>query len=233
MKDCGTPEMLELMREAVSIGAHGEIWLHKHMQADLGYSNLAHHRKGKTAEEIVEHCQFSVSSKKDGPPPETSKRCPIEYNGVQYASLYAAASALGLSPNSLYDMLRKKGMDPVESIDCALASLAKAGEGGSGHSNPCEIEGAYYPSQEAALNAYNLSRITVYSRMQRERISFEEAIIRGRNSAVYREPTPSMFFSFHLATAKTDLTQIVLVDLSRSLAYYRCKAEYMWAACAK
>lgn len=194
---------------------------------NLNYSKvLVHHRKGKTAEEIVEHCQFSVSNRKDDPPPETPKRCPVEYNGVQYASLYAAASALGLSPNSLYD-LRKRGMDPVESIDYALANLAKAGEGGSGHSNPCEIEGVSYPSQEAALNAYNLSRITVYSRMQREGISFEEAVIRGRNSAVYREPTPSMFFSFHLVPAKTDPTQMILVDLSRSLTYYHCKVEYM------
>lgn len=194
---------------------------------NLNYSKvLSHHRKGESAEEIVEHCQFSASSKRDGTPPETPKRCPVEYNGVQYASLYAAASALGLSPNCLYD-LRKKGMGPAESIDYALANLSKAGEGGSGHSNPCEIEGVFYPSQEAALNAYNLTRITVYSRMQREGISFEEAVIRGRNSSVYREPTPSMFFSFHLVPVKTEPTQTILVDLSRSLTYYRYKVEYM------
>lgn len=31
MKDYGTPEMLELLREAANIGAHGEVWHHKHM----------------------------------------------------------------------------------------------------------------------------------------------------------------------------------------------------------
>lgn len=31
MKDYGTPEMLDLLREAVNIGAHGEVWHHKHM----------------------------------------------------------------------------------------------------------------------------------------------------------------------------------------------------------
>lgn len=31
MKDYGTPEMLELLQDAVNIGAHGEAWHHKHM----------------------------------------------------------------------------------------------------------------------------------------------------------------------------------------------------------
>lgn len=31
MKNYGTPEMLELLREAVNIGANGEVWHHKHM----------------------------------------------------------------------------------------------------------------------------------------------------------------------------------------------------------
>ena len=51
---------------------------------NLSYSKvLSYHRKGKTAEEIVEHCQFSDSSKKKGLPPETAKRCPVVYNGVE------------------------------------------------------------------------------------------------------------------------------------------------------
>lgn len=31
MKDYGAPEMLDLLREAISIGAHGEAWHHQHM----------------------------------------------------------------------------------------------------------------------------------------------------------------------------------------------------------
>lgn len=31
MRNYGTPEMLELLREAVNIGAHGEVWHHAHM----------------------------------------------------------------------------------------------------------------------------------------------------------------------------------------------------------
>lgn len=194
---------------------------------NLKYSTvLAKHRKGQTAEEIVESCQFTTASRAEPPIQEAAKRCPVEYNGVSYPSLYAAASALGLSPNSLYD-LRKRGMSPVESIDYALENLTKAGEGKSGHARPCEIEGVCYPSQEAALNAYNLTRITVYSRMQREGISFEEALVRGRDSAVYREPTPSMFFSFHLIPSKNEPAQTTLAELARSLSYYHCKVENM------
>lgn len=195
---------------------------------NLNYSKvLARHRRGQTAEEIVAQCQFSTASKATQPRPESPKRCPVEYDGVSYPSLYAAASALGLSPNSLYD-LRRRGMSPVESIEYALTHLAKAGEGQQpGHACPCEIEGVSYPSQEAALNAYNMTRITVYSRMQREGISFEEAIIRGRDTAVYRQPTPSLFPSFHLVPAKGEPGMTTLAELARSLNYYHCKVEHM------
>ena len=71
---------------------------------NLNYSKvLSYHRKGHTAEEIVAQCQFSVASKATAPPRETAKRYFVEYNGVQYTSLYAAAQALGLSPGRVYD----------------------------------------------------------------------------------------------------------------------------------
>lgn len=52
MKDYGTPEMLELLREAVTIGAHGEIWHHKHMlwaqsMGLQGHKRLNRYESGK------------------------------------------------------------------------------------------------------------------------------------------------------------------------------------------
>lgn len=52
MKNYGTPEMLELLREAVNIGAHGEVWHHKHMlwaqsMGLQGHKRLNRYESGK------------------------------------------------------------------------------------------------------------------------------------------------------------------------------------------
>lgn len=52
MKNYGTPEMLELLREAVDIGAHGEMWHHAHMlwaqsMGLQGHKRLNRYESGK------------------------------------------------------------------------------------------------------------------------------------------------------------------------------------------
>ena len=52
MKNYGTPEMLELLREAVNIGAHGEVWHHAHMlwaqsMGLQGHKRLNRYESGK------------------------------------------------------------------------------------------------------------------------------------------------------------------------------------------
>lgn len=52
MKNYGTPEMLELLREAVDIGAHGEVWHHAHMlwaqsMGLQGHKRLNRYESGK------------------------------------------------------------------------------------------------------------------------------------------------------------------------------------------
>lgn len=52
MKSYGTPEMLELLREAVNIGAHGEVWHHAHMlwaqsMGLQGHKRLNRYESGK------------------------------------------------------------------------------------------------------------------------------------------------------------------------------------------
>lgn len=197
-------------------------------QNNLSYPKvLAHHRKGRTAEEIVAQCQFSTASKAAATPPETPKRYYIEYNGVQYTSLYAAAQALGLSPGRVYDIKKRKKISAEAALEYALQNSAKAGQGQSPNATPCVVDGVSYPSREAAMQAYNIPRITVYSRMEREGISFEEALVRGRDSAVYRAPTSSLFFNLHLVQSNQVSAPPTLDELYRSLTYYHCKVEYM------
>lgn len=52
MKNYGTPEMLDLLREAVNIGAHGEVWHHTHMlwaqsMGLQGHKRLNRYESGK------------------------------------------------------------------------------------------------------------------------------------------------------------------------------------------
>lgn len=52
MKSYGTPEMLELLREAVNIEAHGEVWHHQHMlwaqsMGLQGHKRLNRYESGK------------------------------------------------------------------------------------------------------------------------------------------------------------------------------------------
>ncbi|WP_289026660.1 hypothetical protein [uncultured Flavonifractor sp.] len=197
---------------------------------ELNYPKAsACYREGKTLEEIIQRCQFSSASKAKKAPPETSKRMYVEYNGVRYTSLYAAADALGIHPSRVYAVRERKGCTPEQAIAYVLEHSIPAGSGKQmPQAAPCVVEGVEYPSQEAALAAYRMKRITVYSRMRREGISFEEAIVRGRNSATYRKPVPSLFQGLYLIPSERELKEPeILADLSRSLAYYHSKVQVM------
>lgn len=195
----------------------------------LNYSKVtAHYRKGEPLEDIVQNCQFSVASKAKRTPPETRKRKYVEFNGVKYTSIYAAADALGISPGRVYSVRERLKCSPEKAIEYVYQNAAPAGAGNSPNASPCVIEGIQYPSREAALAAYRMKRITVYSRMKREGISFEEAIVRGKNKAVYRKPVSSLFPRLHLIQIDQEINlPEILADLSRSLAYYHSKVEVL------
>lgn len=196
---------------------------------NLKYSNVVrYYQQGKDLEDIVVRCQYTTASKAQGEPKETAKRYPVEYEGVKYPSLYAAAESLNIPLAYLYDLRRRRGMSATEAIKHALEHPPRTISGQSPRAKPCVVEGITYPSQEAAIQAYHMSRITVYSRMEREGISFEEALVRGRNSAVYRPPTASLFPELQLVPAKGgEISLPILAELSRSLEYYRYQVQTM------
>ncbi len=63
--------------------------------------------------------------------------------------------------------------------------------------------------------------------MERDGISFEEALIQGRDKSVYRTLTPSLFPTLHLTPMRGELSQPLLEDLQRSLEHYRYKVQLM------
>lgn len=193
----------------------------------LNYSKVQYYRKrGKTPEDIIESCKFSSASKSTALPKDSPKRFSCEYDGVQYASLYEAANALGLNPAQVYELRKRNNLSPSAAIEMAVERRTAKGKGASKRAQPCVIDGVEYESREAAILAYKLPRVTVYSRMEREGISFEEALSRGRKASVYCPPAMSLFPSLRLAQTSA-LNQPILEELSTSLDYYRRKVSAM------
>ena len=65
MKNYGTPEMLELLREAVNIGANGETWHHAHMLwaqsiGLQGHKRLNRYESGKDRAHYIEIQNYAI-----------------------------------------------------------------------------------------------------------------------------------------------------------------------------
>lgn len=65
MKSYGTPEMLELLREAVNIGAHGEVWHHANMlwaqsMGLQGHKRLNRYESGKDRAQYIKLQNYTL-----------------------------------------------------------------------------------------------------------------------------------------------------------------------------
>lgn len=195
----------------------------------LNYSKVQHYRKlGKSPEEIVRECQFSAASKRSllGEPTESGNRILCEYDGIQYGSLYEAAVSLGLSPSQVYDYRKRYHLSPSAAIKMAMERQTGK-KRVSGAAKKCFVNGVEYESREAAIKAFHLPRITVYSRMEREHISFEEALVRGHRESIYCSPTASLFPSLRLVPSKAPLQQPILEEMDASLRYYNIPVQHL------
>ncbi len=188
----------------------------------LNYSKVQYYRKlGKSPEEIVRECQFSSASKQAllGEDAVVGNRITVEYEGVPYKSIYDAAVALGINPSQVYETRKRRKVSASEAIRIVMERTGSPKRVGY-RAMPCTVNGVEYASREEAILAYHLPRVTVYSRMEREGISFEEALVRGRNEAVHCPPTANLFPSLRLVPSNAPLQQPVLEELEASLEYY-------------
>lgn len=194
----------------------------------LNYQKVLYYRKrGKSPGEIIDACRFSNASKSSEAPKASSKRFMFEYDGVKYNSLNEAANALGFSPNQIYEIRKRKNLSPAAAIAYAVEKRKKEGKGPAWAAKKCVIDGKEYESQEAAARAYHVPIITVYSRMERDGISFEEALAGGRRASIYRPPVVSLLPNLRLMPITGALNQAVLEDISNSLVYYNCTVSHV------
>lgn len=183
-----------------------------------------HFRRGRTPEEVISLCQFSASAKTEKKIPSTQYEC--EYGGVKYSSLYEAAMALGITPNQLYELRKRKNLTASEAIEWVMKNRKENGKRPGRAAKKCVVENVEYESREAAARAYHIPIITIYSRMERDHISFEEALIQGRNSTTYRAPVGILFLSLQFENVEdSSLEQQVLDDIGTSLVYYECQVQ--------
>lgn len=122
---------------------------------------------------------------------------PVEIQGVQYPSVYAASRALGVSRTQIVRAIKQGKTDRI-------------GMGNEAHQMPTLIRGVLYPSRTAAAEALGVDVTTVV-----------KAIARGRADAVAAPrkvncPTPPHAKPMTIAgisfTSKTDLARRTGMD---------------------
>ena len=193
----------------------------------LNYARVrACHKAGRTPQEIVETCSYRIPDGRMAPR-ANSRAMSCEYNGVRYSSLYDAAKKLNLSANHLYEVRKRHQFTASEAIAFVMKSREKKEDRPVRSGKLTVVESREYPSQEEAARAYHVPAATVYARMEREHIPFEEALLRAHRMNRYRPPAVTLYPDLRLQPMPPswELKQPALIALVRALEYYRCPVE--------
>ena len=117
-------------------------------------------------------------------------RCPVNINGVPYASVNAALQHLGFSPSVFYD---RKKRDPELTDQQILEDMVTEGSERRSPNNAhsFQVNGQTFPNKQSCLTAYNLSRHDVCMYMRKHTVSFEEAILALAGKRQQQAGTPT------------------------------------------
>ncbi len=181
-------------------------------------------RKGRSPGEVISRCRYTQSCVR-GEKGSRRSSSACSWMGVSYGSLHEAAVCLGYRPNQLYELRRRWGLTPDETLAMAADLAARHRGFEPGSPIPCEVGGVCYGSREEACRALDIPSATVYSRMRRECIPFEEALIRGRMEKLYVQPVQSLSLRADPGEAEEVPEQELLDTLYNALTYYRFQVE--------
>lgn len=140
----------------------------------LRYTSVMYYlRKGKTGDEILSIMKQKPASSRYSKAP--GRAVPVKIGEDTFQSISEAAMAYGVSPAQIEAAIADGDATPaflnMDSLDESDTMTERM--------KPCTIAGISYPSRAAAAREYGIPMVTIRSRMQRENISFEEAIRRG------------------------------------------------------
>lgn len=124
----------------------------------------------------------------------------ISFHGKLYYSFSEAATDIGSSPAYAFIVRKKLNLSDEETLEY-LSSRINA-RVGNGRKKKVVVDGVEYESEKAAARAYNLSTATINSRMRRDGLTFEEAVLYADR---YRRgiPVSQEFF---------DVTKLIAVE---------------------
>lgn len=178
----------------------------------LRYTSVQYHlRKGKTGDEVLKILQqrsFTRQYKKS-----PGRSIPVKIGDDTFHSITEAAMAYGVRPDQI--------KQAIQNGDAAIGELTgqdpSHDTGLTPHEKECVIAGVSYPSMVAATRAYGIPMVTVTSRMQREGISFEEALRRGHYERRRIVAEKTKWIGFSLEEYEGDLEEHKLVKSIVSL----------------
>lgn len=134
---------------------------------------------GKTGDDILKILRQNSLGRRYNSSPGRGKTVIID--DIEYKSVTEASAATGLSAFEISKMLSS---DMPRTV---------------GRKVPCTIGGITYPSREAAAKAYGLPIQTIWARVKRRGVSFEEALEIGRKVQNQMFPEKSKWDSLNLS----------------------------------
>lgn len=151
----------------------------------LRYSTVAKRfNKGETGDQILDSTDIR--------PRRTDIESGFEYDGMTYSSLADAADALGLPAWAVYAERSGTTLEAPE----VLRRVQERMKADEDHRKGCVIAGVPYKTRSAAVRAYGVSMSTVTTRMQRNGLSFEDALLQWHTERqrIYARPSRARGF---------------------------------------
>lgn len=174
-------------------------------------SALYHLQKGRTGDEtinILEHRSFNRQYRK-----APGRSIEVKIGDDIFKSITEAAEAYGVRPDQI--------KQAIQAGDAAISELTgeeqSANKKVPTHVKKCVIAGVTYPSMAAAARAYGIPMATVTARMDREKISFEEALRRGHHERRRIIAEKTKWIGFSLEVFEGDIEEHKLVNSIVSL----------------
>lgn len=129
----------------------------------------------------------------------------VTYNDQTFSDTDDLATYLNISPNTLLALL-KRGFTVSEIVEhnkilWPMAERRRRKQqpipvAPGNHCRSCQVAGTVYASQMAAARAYHVPIQTIYSRMKRQGMTFEAAILRGYREEHLLDPIPELHSTY-------------------------------------
>lgn len=156
-------------------------------------------RQGASGDEILE-----TVTPRPARGTEQTQKCVFE--GEEYPSLSAAADALGVSVWKVYSAKQNSSLSPEaalqKAIDMEETELPSQGR------EKCVVAGKEYKTKREAVLAYGATMSTITSRMQRNGVTFEEALLQWKKSRTRIVGDKSTLWDFN----KEDIGEEIPLD---------------------